>query len=71
MKLSKQDEKDLIQVYDSWWHSYLSGDVKTYDFYFAEDYRFIGSTNNEDYLDRKDTTKFFEDTSEQLAGISV
>ena len=68
MKLSKQDEKDLIQVYDSWWHSYLNGDVKTYDSYFAEDYRFIGSTNNEDYLNRKDTTKFFEDTSEQLAG---
>ncbi len=57
-----------MQVYDTWWHSYLNGDVETYDFYLADDYRFIGSTNNEDFLSRVDTTKFFESTAHQMAG---
>ncbi|MEZ4793058.1 MAG: nuclear transport factor 2 family protein [Gelidibacter sp.] len=68
MKLTKQDEKDLMHIYNTWWHSYLNGDVKTYDSYLANEYRFIGSTNNEDYLNRKDTTKFFEQTAEQMSG---
>lgn len=68
MKLATQDKKDLMHVYDTWWHSYLNGDVNTYDFFLAKDYHFIGSTNNEDFLNKKDTTKFFEDTAEQLAG---
>ena len=68
MKLTAQDEKELQIVYDAWWHSYLNGDVTTYKSYLDDDYRFIGSTNNEDYLNKKDTTKFFEDTAEPLAG---
>ncbi|MGK2864697.1 MAG: nuclear transport factor 2 family protein [Chitinophagaceae bacterium] len=68
MTLNKHDKKELLQVYETWWHSYLNGDVKTYDSYLADHYRFIGSTINEDYLNKTDTTKFFEDTAEQLAG---
>ncbi len=68
MKLSKQTEKEVLQVYDTWLHSYMHGDVATYDSYFDDDYHFIGSTDNEEFLSRKDTTKFFENTAEQLAG---
>lgn len=68
MRLSKQTEKEVLQVYDIWLHSYLNGDVATYDSYFDDDYHFIGSTDNEEFLSRKDTTKFFEKTSDQLAG---
>ena len=49
-------------------NSYLNGDVKTYDSFFDDKYHFIGSTENEDFLNRKDTTRFFKDTAEQLAG---
>ena len=68
MKFSKKQEKEIIKVYDTWLHSYLNGDVKTYDFYLDDDYRFIGSTDNEEFLNKKDTTKFFKKTADQFAG---
>jgi len=70
MKLTKNQETELMQVYDTWLHSYLNGDVKTYDSFFDDRYHFIGSTINEEFLNRKDTTKFFQDTADQLAGKS-
>ena len=42
--------------------------LTTYDSYLDDEYHFIGSTNNEEFLNRKATTKFFKDTAEQLAG---
>jgi ketosteroid isomerase-like protein len=68
MQLTKKIEKEVLQVYDTWLHSYLNGDVATYDSYFDDDYHFIGSTDNEEFLSRKETTKFFEKTADQLAG---
>jgi len=68
MKLTKKLEEEVMQVYDTWLNSYLTGDIKTYDYYFDDEYRFIGSTGNEEFLNRKDTTKFFEVTADQLAG---
>ena len=68
MKPDKKQEADVLQVYDAWWHSYLTGDVKTYDSLLDDEYRFVGSTNGEEFLNRKDTTKFFELTADQLAG---
>lgn len=68
MKLTKKQETEIWQVYDTWLQSYLNGDVVTYDSYFDTDYHFIGSTNNEEFLSKKDTTQFFADTAEQLAG---
>jgi len=68
MKLTKKTETEVLKVYDTWLHSYLTGDVKTYDLYLDDAYHFIGSTNNEEFLSRKDTTKFFQNTAEQFAG---
>ena len=68
MKLTKKQETEIWQVYDTWLQSYLNGDVVTYDSYFDTDYHFIGSTDNEEFLSKKDTTQFFADTAEQLAG---
>ena len=50
MQLSKKQEAELLTVYESWWCSYLTGDVKTYDSLLADDYHFVGSTNGEEYL---------------------
>ncbi|MGB5262896.1 MAG: ATP-binding protein, partial [Lutimonas sp.] len=33
-----------------------------------DDFHFVGSTNNEEFLSRKDTTAFFKATADQLAG---
>ena len=68
MKLTKEEESQLLLTYDTWWKSYLNGDVKTYDSYLDEDFRFVGSTNGEEFLNRRDTTGFFEATADQLAG---
>ena len=66
--MTKMEEIEVMQVYDTWLYSYLNGDVKTYDSFLDDDYRFIGSTNNEEFLSRQDTTKFFETTADQFAG---
>lgn len=68
MKPTRKEETEVIHIYDVWLDSYINGDIKTYDSYLDDDYRFIGSTNNEEFLNRKDTTKFLEATVGQLAG---
>ncbi len=68
MKLTKQKEKELLKVYDTWLHSYLHGDVETYDFFLDDSYHFIGSTVNEELLNRNETTDFFKATADQFAG---
>ncbi|NND87780.1 MAG: SnoaL-like domain-containing protein, partial [Flavobacteriaceae bacterium] len=68
MSLTKEIEAEVLQVYETWLHSYLNGDVETYDSYFDQDFHFIGSTANEEFLDRKSTTQFFKKTADQLAG---
>lgn len=45
MQLSKQTEKEVLKVYDTWLHSYLHGDVAIYDSSFDDDCHFIGSTD--------------------------
>jgi ketosteroid isomerase-like protein len=68
MKLTKKTEVEVTKVYDTWLNAYLNGDVKTYGYYLDNDYHFIGSTNNEEFLNKKDTTTFFEKTADQFAG---
>ena len=68
MQLTKKTETEILKIYDTWMHSYLHGDVEAYDSFLDDDYHFIGSANNEEFLNRKDTTKFFEDTGDQFAG---
>ena len=68
MKLSKQQESELLKAYNRWWHSYLNGDIETYDSFFDDEYHFVGSTDGEEYLDRENTTAFLRATANQLAG---
>lgn len=59
---------EIKQLYDTWFQAYINGDVRTYGSYFDDDYRFIGSTSNEEYLNKKDTILFFEATAYQFSG---
>lgn len=68
MKLTKKQEKEIWQVYDTWLNSYLNGDVETYNSFLDDDYHFIGSATKEEFLNRKDTTEFFAETGDQFAG---
>ena len=69
MQLTKTKEKEILMVYDTWMTAYLNADADTYDRYFDEDYHFIGSTDNEEFLNRKDTTEFFKASGNQFAGL--
>ncbi len=71
MKLTKKTEAEVLQVYKTWWKSYLSGDVKTYDRYLDKEFRFVGSTDTEAFLNKRETTVFFRKTADQLSGKSV
>jgi signal transduction histidine kinase/ketosteroid isomerase-like protein len=68
MKLTERIKTEVLEVYDAWLESYLSGDVETYDSYLDDACRFIGSTNNEEFLSRKEATEFFRVTADQFAG---
>jgi signal transduction histidine kinase len=68
MNLTKKEREEVTKVYDTWLNSYLTGDVETYDSFFDDRYHFIGSTGNEHFLDRRDTTEFFANTGDQFAG---
>ncbi|MGI9531651.1 nuclear transport factor 2 family protein, partial [Lutimonas sp.] len=68
MKLSKKEEKELFKVYNTWWDSYLNGDVATYNSFLDDDFRFVGSTDGEEFLNKRETTSFLEATADQLAG---
>ena len=68
MKLNKRLEEEVFKVYDIWLYSYLNGDVDTFNLYLDNDYRFIGSTDNEVFLDKMEATIFFKETADQLAG---
>ncbi|PWI30404.1 hypothetical protein DI383_08125 [Flavobacteriaceae bacterium LYZ1037] len=70
MKLTKKIETEIWKIYDTWMQGYLNADVETYNYYFDEDYHFIGSTNNEEFLNKKDTTDFFKATGDQFAGLT-
>ncbi len=68
MKLRKKTREGVLKIYDTWLHSYLHGDVPTYESYLDDAFHFIGSTGNEEFLNRKDTTNFFKVTAAQFAG---
>ncbi|MCB2219040.1 MAG: nuclear transport factor 2 family protein [Bacteroidetes bacterium] len=68
MNLTKKEREEVTRVYDTWFNSYITGDVESYDSFFDDRYHFIGSTENEHFLDRRDTTEFFANTGDQFAG---
>ncbi|WP_432410504.1 ATP-binding protein [Rasiella sp. SM2506] len=70
MSIDKKTKAEVLKVYDTWLYSYLNGDVATYNSYLDDAFHFIGSTVFEEFLNRKDTTRFFEATAEQLSGKS-
>jgi hypothetical protein len=68
MKPDKKVEKEVLEVYDRWLYSYINGDIETYNYYLDDQYHFIGSTNNEEFLDKKDTTKFLRPLQNSYPG---
>jgi ketosteroid isomerase-like protein len=68
MKLTKKLEKELMQVYDSYWDSYLNGDVPAISTLLDESYTQVGSAETEVFTNKKDAVQFLHDTIDQVTG---
>jgi len=68
MILSPQEESNLRQVYDTYWASYLKGDIKSMVPLLDDHYTQVGSAESEVFFTKADAVRFLEDTIHQVAG---
>ncbi len=68
MKLTKQLEAEIKDVYEAFWGSLFSVDMKIYTQVLDDDYRLIGTTEVEVFFNKKEAAGFLKKTGEQLAG---
>src|SRR5688572_7402852 len=68
MKLTKKLEAEIRKLYEVYWHSYINADLETYAPLLDEEFRFIGSTEAEPLLNKKDSIKLLDAVKEQMAG---
>ncbi|WP_233553613.1 nuclear transport factor 2 family protein [Algoriphagus lacus] len=65
-KLSKQLESELIQAYNSFWVSNLSGDMESFASSLADDFSIFGSANGEIFFSKQEAVAYFSATADQL-----
>jgi len=68
MKLTKKLEAEIRKLYETYWNSYINGDLKTYASLLDKEFRFIGSTEAEALLNKKDSTSLLDAVKDQMAG---
>ncbi len=68
MKLTKKLEKEIMQVYNTYWDSYLKGDVESMHPLLDDAYTQVGSAEGEVFSNKKDAVQFLYDTIDQVAG---
>ena len=68
MKLSKQQEKSMMQVYSAYLDNYLKGDVEAIHPLLDNNYTQVGSAESEVFNNKKDAVQFLYDTIDQVSG---
>ena len=68
MKLNKQQETEILLVYNSYWDNYIKGNVEAMQSLLDNDYTQIGSAEGEVFFNKKDAVQFVYDTIDQVAG---
>ena len=68
MKLTKQLEKEALQVIDTYWNSYIAGDVKKLASLLDDNYTQVGSAESEVFDNKMDAVKFLHDTIKEVKG---
>ena len=68
MKLTKQQEKEVLMVIDAYWNNYIKGDVKAMIPLLDENYTQVGSAESEVFDKKKDAVKFLHRTIKEVAG---
>ena len=70
MKITKELEKEILQVIDEYWSSYLKGDLQTWASYLPDDYRNIGTTKEEIWSSKKEIVDYTKKVIEQMVGMA-
>ena len=68
MKLTKQQEKELLQGYETYWAEYLNGNVEAMEVLLDDSYTQVGSAESEVFTTKKEAIQFLRDTIQEVAG---
>jgi ketosteroid isomerase-like protein len=68
MKLTKQEETEILELYKTYFESYVNGDVKVLASLMDDQYIQVGSAESEVFFNKKDAMQFIHDTIDQVAG---
>ncbi len=68
MKLTRQQEAEISDIYEAFWGALLYADIEIYSLLLDENFRLIGTTDAEFFSNKREAVKFLKDTAEQLAG---
>ncbi len=68
MKLSKKLEKEVLQVYDAYWSSYLAGDIKTFSTLIHDDLWLTGTSEREVFYSKKEIIDFLKKGVDEFLG---
>ncbi len=70
MQITKKIEKEILQVMEGYWGSYLRGDLQTWASYLPDQYKNIGTTKAEIWNSKKEIVNFTEKVIDQTAGMA-
>jgi hypothetical protein len=68
MKLTKQLKAEIADVYEAFWGALFYADIDMYSLFLDEDYRLIGTTEQEFFFSKTEAVRFLKATADQLAG---
>ena len=68
MKLTKQLKAEIADLYEAFWGALFYADIDRYSHFLDEDYRLIGTTEQEFFFSKAAAVRFLKATADQLAG---
>mgnify|MGYP006352532953 FL=1 len=68
MKLSKETEVEIRQVYQTYWDAYLRGDFETFASFLDDDIIIYGTAVGEIFYTKEEALRFYTATAEEMTG---
>jgi|GEM_PF-1307860 len=68
MKLTKKLKAEILKVYNAYWDSFFSGDLRAFASMLDASVQIIGSSENEIFRNKASAVKFYKATAGQVAG---
>jgi len=70
MKITKKIEAEITQFTQTYWDTYLSGDLKTWATFLSDDYRNIGTTKEELWNSKQEILDYTYSVIDQMIGMA-